>query len=160
MTRKTYLFIFWGLFMVLAKGFHPVHGQMVGKVSQFMSTRSQDINVRRGPGKRYPIDWRFVKKGYPLKVIARYDTWRKIRDEDGAEGWVHQNMLSPRRTCLTKQETAIYKRPKKSSKQMGHAHARVLFQLKKIQSPWCYVIHGQHKGWVPCAVLWGVLDDE
>ncbi|MHC4174421.1 MAG: SH3 domain-containing protein [Planctomycetota bacterium] len=26
----------------------------------------------------------------PVQVIAEFDTWRKIRDWEGAEGWVHR----------------------------------------------------------------------
>ncbi len=65
---------------------------------RFASLRSEPINVRKGPGIRYEVAWVFVKEGLPVEIIQEFDTWRKIRDLDGQEGWIHQNLLSGRRT--------------------------------------------------------------
>jgi len=60
---------------------------------RFASLRSQPINVRVGPGTDYGIAWVFLKPGLPVEIIQEFDTWRKIRDFDGSEGWVHQSLL-------------------------------------------------------------------
>ena len=57
--------------------------------------------MRTGPGVRYPIDWVFHRRALPIEIVAEFGTWRKIRDEQGAEGWVHRSMLSGKRTALT-----------------------------------------------------------
>ena len=67
---------------------------------RFATTRSTPINVRVGPGTRYGIAWVYVKAGTPVEIIQEFDTWRKIRDVDGSEGWVHQNMLSGKRAGI------------------------------------------------------------
>lgn len=67
---------------------------------RFATTRSTPINVRVGPGTRYDIAWVYVKSGTPVEIIQEFDTWRKIRDVDGAEGWIHQNLLSGKRAGL------------------------------------------------------------
>jgi SH3-like domain-containing protein len=67
---------------------------------RFATTRSDEINVRVGPGTRYDIAWVYVKAGQPVEIVQEFDTWRKIRDVDGTEGWVHQNMLSGKRAGI------------------------------------------------------------
>src|SRR5437868_5496125 len=67
---------------------------------RFAALRSDEVNVRTGPGVRYPIDWVFTRKTLPVQITAEVDTWRKIRAVDGTEGWVHQSMLTGRRTAM------------------------------------------------------------
>ncbi len=67
---------------------------------RFVTTRSEPINVRVGPGTRYDIAWVYVKAGTPVEIIQEFDTWRKIRDVDGSEGWLHQNLLQGKRAGL------------------------------------------------------------
>src|SRR4026209_512491 len=64
---------------------------------RFASLRSDEVNVRTGPGPRYPIDWVFKRKAMPVEIVAEYENWRKIRDWQGASGWVHQSLLSGQR---------------------------------------------------------------
>jgi SH3-like domain-containing protein len=61
---------------------------------RFATTRSEPINVRVGPGQKYDIAWTYLKAGVPVEIIQEFDTWRKIRDVDGTEGWIHQNLLT------------------------------------------------------------------
>src|SRR5271170_753120 len=69
-------------------------------VPRFASLRSDGVNMRTGPGTRYPIDWVFAREGLPVEIIAEYEIWRRVRDPDGAEGWVHKNALSGKRTAI------------------------------------------------------------
>ena len=67
---------------------------------RYVSLASDQVYVRAGPGSRYPIQWEFRKKGLPVEIVLEFDTWRKIKDYEGQEGWVHQSLLSGRRTGL------------------------------------------------------------
>ena len=67
---------------------------------RFVSLAADRVNVRFGPGKQYPVNWVFARKGLPVEIIAEFDTWRKIRDYDGEEGWIHSSLLSSRRTIM------------------------------------------------------------
>ena len=67
---------------------------------RFRSVRASEANVRIGPGRRYPIAWVFVYRGLPVQVIDAFETWRRIRDWEGAEGWIHQSLLSKRRSVI------------------------------------------------------------
>jgi len=49
-------------------------------IPRFVSLRSNEVNLRTGPGLTYPIDWIYKRDGMPVEVIQEFDTWRKIRD--------------------------------------------------------------------------------
>ena len=80
------------------------------EVPRFVSLSSNKINVRAGPGRRYPIKWIFQRQNLPVKIIAEFDTWRKIKDHEGIEGWVHQRMLSGRRWVFILGENVIIRK--------------------------------------------------
>lgn len=67
---------------------------------RFVSLRSDRINVRIGPGERYPVEWVYRRPNLPIEIIAEFENWRKIRDPEGIGGWVHQSMISGRRTII------------------------------------------------------------
>lgn len=64
------------------------------------SLRDNEVNVRTGPGKRYPILWVFQRKGWPVAVLAEYQNWYKIRDLEGEEGWIYKGIVSRRETAV------------------------------------------------------------
>ena len=84
---------------------------------RMVSLRSSLINVRSGPGSRYPIVWVYKQKGAPVEIIAEFEIWRKIRDWEGAETWVHKAMLSGRRfvKVINPGENNIYAKPELDS---------------------------------------------
>ena len=47
---------------------------------RFVSLRSDKVNMRTGPGFRYPIDWVYKRLNMPMEVVAEFGTWRKVRD--------------------------------------------------------------------------------
>ena len=65
---------------------------------RFVSLKSDEVNLRTGPGKRYPIDWIYRRRGLPVEIIDEFDDWRRVRDHDGTVGWVHRFMLVSQRT--------------------------------------------------------------
>src|SRR5258708_28049028 len=71
-----------------------------GPLPRYLSLRSDEVNLRTGPGVRYPVDWVLQRRNMPVEVLAEFENWRKIRDWQGTEGWVHQSMLSGRRYAI------------------------------------------------------------
>jgi SH3-like domain-containing protein len=78
----------------------PQKNQSGLPVPRFASFRSGEVNMRTGPGTRYPIEWVYNRQGLPVEITAEYDIWRRVRDPDGAEGWVHKNEISGRRAAI------------------------------------------------------------
>ena len=67
---------------------------------RFVSLKSDEVNVRRGAGKEHDVLWTYHRAGLPVEIIAEWDNWRRIRDADGADGWVFHSLLSGRRSAL------------------------------------------------------------
>ena len=133
------------------------------KIPRFVSLRTDPINLRTGPGVRYPVDWVYVRRRLPVEVIAEFDTWRQIRDPDGAEGWVHQSMLSGRRTAVISVPAGILRRE-------GSDHGATIATLEKgvivavqrcpAESDFCRVEVSGLQGWVSRSQIWGVYPTE
>ena len=67
---------------------------------RFVTLKADKVNVRRGPSSDHPVAFVFQRKGMPVEITAEFENWRKIRDSDGAEGWILQSMLSGRRNAF------------------------------------------------------------
>ena len=130
---------------------------------RYVSLRASEVNVRTGPGVRYPVDWVFHRHGLPVEIVAEFDTWRKIRDAEGAEGWVHRSLLSGKRTILvTGKVRTLYRRPSMTAKAVAKAEANVVGKLVDCpeKSEWCRVDVGAYEGWLKRSNFWGVYPNE
>jgi SH3-like domain-containing protein len=126
-------------------------------VPRYVSLRSSEVNVRAGPGSRYPIEWVFKRRSLPVEVVAEFDTWRKIRDFEGTEGWVHQSMLSGRRMIqVIGQIRTLRRDPGSSAPAVARMEPGVLANLENCQLQWCEIQVSGLSGWVSRAHIWGV----
>ncbi len=130
-------------------------------VPRFVSLRSDEVNVRTGPGVRYPIDWVFTRKTMPVQITAEVETWRKIRTVDGTEGWVHQSMLTGRRTALVTGEVrTLHQKNDPASPAVAMLEPGVIGSLLECRDAWCRLdVQGQ-KGWIERDDIWGALPAE
>jgi SH3-like domain-containing protein len=130
-------------------------------VPRYVSLRSAEINVRVGPGKDYPIEWVYKRANLPVEIIAEFENWRKIKDVEGSEGWVHQSMLSGTRHALIHKETREIKdAPRPDSKTLAQIEPEVTVRLQKCQGDWCRIQVESTRGWVHRSSLWGVYANE
>lgn len=129
---------------------------------RFVSMRAETANARRGPSLAQRVDWTFVHRGQPLEVTAEYGHWRRVRDVEGAGGWVHHSLLTGARTVLIRSEGAIALRagPREGTAIRAMAESGVVARLDTCDPEWCRVVAGGVTGWLPRGVLWGVGSDE
>lgn len=130
---------------------------------RFASLRSGEVNVRTGPGVQYPVDWVFQRQGMPVEIIAEYRTWRKIRDWQGTQGWVHQSLLAGRRTVIViGGARALRTKPEADAKAVAEMEAGVVANLVSCpeQSAWCRLEVDGFDGWLRRVDFWGTLKDE
>ena len=81
-------------------------------IPRFVSLKAGETNVRRGPSLTHRIDWVYKRRGMPLEVTAEYGHWRRVRDVDGAGGWVHYSLISGVRTVLVEDDMLeLHSRP-------------------------------------------------
>ena len=130
-------------------------------VPRFVSLRSDEVNLRAGPGTDYPVDWVLTRRAWPVEVIAEYDQWRRIRDVDGSVGWVHQAMLSGDRTVIVIDGVQVLRaEPDEDAAPRLRAEAGVVGSLITCRTEWCQVEIADVKAWAPRAHLFGILPDE
>lgn len=131
-------------------------------VPHFVSLRHETVNVRAGPGTRYPITWVFKRQHLPVEALAEFDSWYKVRYADGDQGWIHRRLLSSSRTAIImgKAPQSLYREPDPSSNLVLVAESGVQGQLLACKGAWCRLEIERLKGWVPREVLWGVYPHE
>jgi SH3-like domain-containing protein len=131
-------------------------------VPRFVSLKSAQINVRSGPGTRYPIAFVYRRDGLPVEIVEEFDQWRKIRDVEGGSGWVHRTMLDGRRMALIrgKKPQLLYSDPTEESGPVLKAAPMVQARLLACRKAWCRVSVQNVKGWLRKEALWGVYPDE
>ncbi len=130
---------------------------------RFVSLRSQEVNMRTGPGVRYPVDWVYKRRNMPVEVVAEFGTWRKVRDVQGTEGWIHQSMLSSKRTlAVTGQTRTLRQHPDSKSPAVARVEPGAVGEVKFCSdgSGWCQLSFGKHGGWLRRVEFWGVYPSE
>lgn len=134
-------------------------------VPRYVSLKSDRVNVRTGPTKDHEVAWVFTKPGLPVEVTAEFENWRRIRDAEGAEGWVYHSLLSGRRTAVVTarekdQLVGVSDNPATSSEITAQLQPGVLTAVKRCDGNWCRVSGKRFDGWVPQERLWGVYPNE
>jgi SH3-like domain-containing protein len=128
---------------------------------RFVSLRADKVNVRAGPGVQYPVVWVFVRRGLPVEIVAEFDLWRKIRDREGVEGWVHRSLLAGTRAVIVTGDThVLFRDPDAGSAPVAQVEAGVVARLLACTVGWCRVKAASHRGWIERAYLWGVYPNE
>ena len=134
-------------------------------VPRYVSLKSDHVNVRAGPTKDNDVAWVYTRSGLPVEITAEFENWRRVRDSEGAEGWVYHSLLSGRRTAVvttkTKEDFApLYDRADSGSAVAARLQAGVVAQVKHCAAGWCRVTGNGFDGWVEQQRLWGVYKDE
>jgi len=132
-------------------------------IPRFASLRSDQVNVRTGPGTRYPVDWEFKRKGMPVEIVAEYENWRKIRDWQGASGWVHQSLLAGKRGfIIPTKAVSLHRTPATSAEVVAKLEPEVMGEIRSCSGDWCRVkVSGNGvSGWLERTDFWGVYKSE
>ena len=130
-------------------------------VPRFVSLKSDVVNMRVGPGHEYPLQWVYVRKNLPLKVISEFDVWRKVVDHEGETGWVHSQLVSLKRYgVITSFNAKLRTKPDQQASVTAIAEAGVLMEVQYCEGQWCRLGTENAKGWLERHQFWGVLPNE
>jgi SH3-like domain-containing protein len=130
-------------------------------IPRYVSLKSDEVNVRTGPGVQYPIEWVFTRRHMPVEVIEQYEYWRKIRDVEGTTGWVHNSMISGKRYALVTGEVRnLRRKPEPASGDAAHLEPGVIGQILECEGTFCRIEAGGIKGWLSRSEFWGVYPNE
>tara|TARA_B100000029_G_scaffold191645_1_gene189625 strand:- start:333 stop:806 length:474 start_codon:yes stop_codon:yes gene_type:complete len=124
----------------------------------FLSLKNNEVNVRLGPSKKYPIKYIYKKKYLPLEILDKSETWRKIKDFEKNSGWIHISQLSKKKTAINiKDSSILYKKPTVYSEPIAKLQVGRLVLIKKCKNTWCKVNSGNYSGWISENYLWGKI---
>lgn len=174
--KLNFIAIFFSCVLLTNISYSAEVGQSTGlPIPRFISLKFNETNLRKGPNSKYPIVLIYKVKSYPMEVTAEFENWRRIRDIDGVEGWVHENLISGSRNAIingsnyltpesefTKntRELFIFRYPDENSYPMARAEIGVIVKLTSCKEQWCKIKVENISGWVRKINLWGVYAEE
>src|ERR1700675_3572058 len=134
-------------------------------IPRYVSLKSDHVNVRAGPTKDNDVAWVYTRSGLPVEITAEFENWLRVRDSEGAEGWVYHSLLSGRRTAVVTMKNkddlaTLYDSADPASSVAARLQAGVVAQVKPCAAGWCHVTGDGFEGWIEQQRLWGVYADE
>jgi SH3-like domain-containing protein len=134
-------------------------------VPRFDSLKSDRVNVRAGPQKEQDVRWVYTRASMPVEITAEFENWRRIRDWEGAEGWVYHSLLSGRRTAVVvprpnDELVPLFESPDGEANVSARLQSGVLASLKSCTGIWCYISGRGFEGWIRQERLWGAYPNE
>ena len=126
---------------------------------KFLSLKNNEVNLREGPSKDYPIKFVYNKKFLPVQILDSWDNWKKIRDFENNSGWIHISLLSGKKTAINKlKNSIIFTYNTIYSKPLARVDKGRLLFIKKCKLQWCKVSSGEYTGWIQKKSLWGKIN--
>jgi SH3-like domain-containing protein len=134
-------------------------------IPRFVSLKSDRVNVRGGPNKDQDVRWVYTRAGMPVEITAEFENWRRIRDWEGAEGWVYHSLLSGKRTAvvvpkLNAELVPLYESADPQSPVAARLQSGVQGSLKSCDGTWCRFIGKNFSGYIHQDRLWGAYPNE
>jgi SH3-like domain-containing protein len=144
---------------------NPQMGASGLPLPRFVSLKSDRVNVRQGPSGDHKVAWTYLRAGLPVEITAEFDNWRKIRDSEGAEGWVLQGLLSGRRTALVApwgkgRLFDLLQHGRNGAAVKAKLESGVLVSVRGCNGNFCRVDAEKAEGFMKQDELWGVYPGE
>lgn len=168
-----------GLYWTFGKKHQPSTAEITGSINQapvqigpsglpvprFVSLKAEKVNVRTGPSSDHDVSWVYQIKGLPVEIISEFETWRRIRDAQGTEGWILKNMLANKRNVLIapwrKNElTPLYATANLQSGWVANLAPGAFGEIAACDGEWCDIKINGFRGFVQQEKLWGAYPGE
>ena len=131
-------------------------------IPRYVSLKSDEINLRIGPGLNYPLVLIYKKKNLPVEIVDEYDAWRKIIDIDSNIGWIHKNLIKGDRFGIIykieNNKVKIYNKP--NGNKIAEIGKRNIVAINVCLNNWCKIKIDKISGWIEKKYLWGVYKNE
>ncbi|MEH6790799.1 SH3 domain-containing protein [Parasphingorhabdus sp.] len=118
-----------------------------------------EARMRTGPSTEYPTMWIYKRQKLPVKILARYKSWRKVEDHEGTQGWMHARLLSASRSALvlatTGKPVAMRAFPDSAARVIWLAEPGVVGSLGSCEKGWCLFDVTGRKGYISADDVWG-----
>ena len=124
----------------------------------FLTLRYNNVNLRQGPSKDYPVKIYYKKKYLPVLIQDTSDNFRKIKDHENNTGWIHVSQLSRKKAALTIEDKVImFKSSTIFSKPLAVLEKGRLCLVLKCKNDWCKIKVDKYSGWVKKTELAGKI---
>jgi SH3-like domain-containing protein len=130
---------------------------------RWASLKADEVNLRTGPGTRYPIEWVYHRVNLPVQIEREFEVWRLIEDQDGVKGWVHQATLTGRRSFVVKGDEQVMRHTASATAAaVARLKPGVVGQLRTCdaKTEWCEVQVNDYRGFLRRADLYGIYPGE
>lgn len=139
----------------------PVTGM---HLPRYAALKSDAVNLHKGPGMKYPIEWVYQRRDLPVRIEREFDIWRLVEDMDHVKGWVQTGMLNGHRSfVVTSSEAAVLRSEASDDSQaVAKLMPGVVGRIKfcEANSAWCMVQTGGYKGFLARAAFYGAEPNE
>lgn len=168
-----------GLYWTFVKKPHALNAEITGSIGsvpsqigpsglpvpRFVSLKTEKVNVRTGPSSDHDVAWVYQVKGLPVEIISEFETWRRIRDAQGTEGWILKNMLANKRNALVEpwkknELTPLYTSANLQSGWVANLAPGAFGEIAACDGQWCDVKINGFRGFVQQEKLWGAYPGE
>ncbi|HEY2131381.1 MAG TPA: SH3 domain-containing protein [Acetobacteraceae bacterium] len=130
---------------------------------RWVSFRTDEVNLRSGPGMRYPVEWQYHRRALPVQIEREFEVWRLVEDQDGVKGWVHQATLVSGRSFVVKgTERTLRSGPSDDSSPVALLKPGVVGRIRScgLGKDWCELQVADYRGWLKRTDFWGTYPGE
>lgn len=129
-------------------------------VPRFVSLKFNETRGRAGPSFTHPVAWLYQRQGLPVEIVAETPDWRRVRDPEGEEVWMHRRTLTGRRSVWSRDATQLRSRPDETASLIADVQAGAVLWLERCRAGWCRLEADDHRGWARADAFWGVYREE
>ena len=145
--------IFFILFLIIPINVHSIIYPIEPK---YASLKKDRVYSRVNASFDAQVKFIYQKKNLPILIIDKYDVWKKVRDIEGMEGWIHTSMISNKKTFINNKEQNLLKYKDNSNIVKAIVKRGVVGKILSCDEIFCKVKIKTYKGWVEKKYLWGI----
>ena len=123
---------------------------------RYASLKKDRVYLRYNASFDAPIKFIYQKKNLPILIIDKHDVWKKVRDIDGEEGWIHTSMISNKETFINEKEQNLLKYKDNNSIVNAIVKRGVVGKIINCREKFCKVKIKTYRGWIEKKFLWGI----
>jgi SH3-like domain-containing protein len=131
---------------------------------RYAALKSDKVNMRTGPGERYPVKWTYQRRDLPVKIEHEFDIWRQVEDMDGEKGWMQQGFLFGHRSFVITgaEDRTMRAEASDGADAVAILKPGVVGRIKSCDAgkDWCQVQVQDYHGWLKRSDFWGTDPNE
>ena len=124
--------------------------------NDFLCTKYSNVNLRNGPGTKFTMVAKLLKKGYPLKIIDKIEEWYAVEDFKGDKMWVSSSNLTSKCGAIIKVNADFKIKPEEGAISIFTLEEGFVVNKIKCYKSWCEATIENKTGWILKSSTWGI----